>query len=609
MQKKVGNVSMMFLFLIKAMERFINLDKWLQQSMALVCFVLISNNVLAVESSIVLRMQDMNHKSISQAMCKAPFILQVELKNLDGYTDAHLMQHLSGFENFKTSRSMSSRNVSIDNGKKTTKTFYNFVLRSDKKGKFTVGYIALKDSSGRVITSNKIVIPVGGEVVLSEEEPKDKYFMRMSLDKKQAYVGEKIKLSIKFFDRLFVDDLHLQFPDFENAYFIKNKKHFNKSMITFEGEEYSVTEWIFDVYGTEQGPLIFQDIHAAFFAPELGNKFKLGGAFDFFRSLHKSEQHVVSKPVQVDIVPLPKNNDFKDVVAVGQFSSFTALIDKNSVPVGQGVVLTTELLGDANFEMVKPLSLKLPNDFKYYDSSMVTLNKGRSCKHSEFIVQANEPGSYCIEPQVFIYFDPSDAQYKTLQSKAINIEITPVIQAPEFTESNIESDELSNNGKKELKDFSVIKQGAVKSRLQAMIPFKKFQTLLWLLFLVWLCMVFYRHVLQKYIFELPFWIKFIVFYQAKKACKNAFSKKKVNDLYPIFVQLFTHLTGVNSGKLYKTVIVQHLVDKDFSDEEIKLWIDFYDRIVQVSFSLEVQSSQQGLFQESLQWIKLLKEKS
>ena len=60
MQKKVGNVSMMFLFLIKAMERFINLDKWLQQSMALVCFVLISNNVLAVESSIVLRMQDMN---------------------------------------------------------------------------------------------------------------------------------------------------------------------------------------------------------------------------------------------------------------------------------------------------------------------------------------------------------------------------------------------------------------------------------------------------------------------------------------------------------------------------------------------------------------------
>lgn len=608
MQKKVGKVSRVFSFFIEIIKSFMSLTNFLQTSIAFICFIIVSGNVFASESSIVLRMQDMNHKPISQAMCKAPFILQVELKNLDGYTDIHLMQYIAGIENFKTSRSMSSHNVSIDNGKKTTKVFYNFVLRSDKKGKFTVGHLTLKDKSGKVVQSNRLVIPVGSEVISSEEIQKDKYFMTMNIDKKQAYVGEKITLSIKFFDRLFVDDLHLQFPEFENAYFIKIKNHFSKSMVTFEGEEYSVTEWIFDVYAAEQGSLIFQDIHAVFFAPELESKFKLGGAFDFFRSLHKSEQHVVSNPVQVDIMPLPEHKDFQNIVAVGQFSNFTISINQNSVPVGQGVVLTTELFGSANFEMMKSPLLKLPNNFKYYDSNMVTLNDERSYKRCEFIVQASEPGNYRIEPQVFVYFDPIEAQYKTLQSDAINIEVTPVVQPP-LSESNIEFDELSDDGKKSIKDFTVIKQGTVHEQLQVMIPSNKFQRLLWLLCFMWLFLIVYRYVLQRYVFKLPLWINLIVFYQARKLCRRAYFENKINNLYPIFVQLFTHLTGVKSGQLYKTVIVQYLIDKGFSDEKIKQWKDFYERILRVSFSLETQLDQQSLFQESLEWIKLLKEKS
>ena len=123
MQKKVGKVSRVFSFFIEIIKSFMSLTNFLQTSIAFICFIIVSGNVFASESSIVLRMQDMNHKPISQAMCKAPFILQVELKNLDGYTDIHLMQYIAGIENFKTSRSMSSHNVSIDNGKKQQKCF------------------------------------------------------------------------------------------------------------------------------------------------------------------------------------------------------------------------------------------------------------------------------------------------------------------------------------------------------------------------------------------------------------------------------------------------------------------------------------------------------
>ncbi|MBV8661340.1 MAG: hypothetical protein JO129_04315, partial [Candidatus Dependentiae bacterium] len=82
MEKNAGKITIWFNFM--------------NRSIVSIFLLMASNFIFASESSIVLRMQDMNHKPIDQAMCKAPFILQVELKNLDGYTDAHVIQHTTG---------------------------------------------------------------------------------------------------------------------------------------------------------------------------------------------------------------------------------------------------------------------------------------------------------------------------------------------------------------------------------------------------------------------------------------------------------------------------------------------------------------------------------
>lgn len=590
MEKKVGKIVAIFLLLL-------------------------SNYIFTSESSIVLRMQDMNHKSIDQAMSQAPFILQVELKNLDGYTDVHLMQYIKGIENFKSSRSMTSHNVSIDNGKKTTKVFYNFILRSDEKGKFTVGPVYLKDHNGKNIKSNRLIISVGDEVLSSEKHEKDKYFMTTSLNKKQAFVGEKLILSVKFYDRLFVDDLHLQFPEFKNVYIVKNQENVSKSMIVFENEEYCVTEWLFDMYGTQPGSLIIQDIHAVFSAPELENKFKLGGAFDFFRSLHKSEQYITAKPSKVTIMPLPDHNDFSKVIAVGQFSKFIISVNQNSASVGQGIVLKTELFGNANFELIQSTPLVLPENFKYYDSNMVTIDEKRTYKQCEFIVQANTPGSYRIESQKFVYFDPDDSAYKILESNVLDIVITPadiISQSPRA--SDIILDELIEDNvsiQKDLKDFSVIQDGKVSVQQQIMIPIKRYQRLLWLLCLIWLFLIVYRAAsLQRYIFNHYAWKKFVIFSQTNRDYKSACLKQKVYKLHGIFIQLFAQLTNVNTGKLSDVIMIQYLVDKGFSAEQIRAWKAFYQKILQASFSSsQIQVHRNDLFQEYLLWIKELKERA
>jgi BatD DUF11 like domain len=575
--------------------------------------LLASNYIVASESSIVLSMQDMNHKPITQAMCKAPFILQVELKNLDGYTDVHLMQYISGIDNFKSSRSMTSHNVSMYNGKKIVKTFYNFVLRADKKGKFTLGPLILNDKIGQQIKSNRLIVPVGDEILASEKNAKDTYFMTMSLNKKQVYVGEKLTLSVKFYDRLFVEDLHLQFPDFQNLYFVKNKNQINKSTVLIDEEEYSLTEWVFDMYPTKDGQLIIQDIHAAFFAPELESKFKFGGAFDFFRSLHKSQQHIAAQPIGIDVLPLPYHKDIDNVTTVGQISKFVISLNQNTAPVGQGIVLSVEIFGDANFEMMPSPQLILPEGFQYYDSNMVTIDEQRTYKRCEFIVQATTPGTYSIESQSLIYFDPIAKAYKTIKSNKIDdITISPAVESTQKSDNQVADDIFEDNefGPKELKDFSVIQQEFVAASTEKMIPVTWFKYVLALLFLIWIALIGYRISLKKYLSNHQGLKKYRIFFQAKKAYTIAVQQQEVHRLYPIFMQMFNQLLENNNVKESRDVaILNYLADKNFSDEHIESWKKFYAQILQVSFSSKNQIQQELLFEQALAWIQLLKEKA
>ena len=576
-----------------------------------VFLLLLCNVFVASESSIILSMQDMNHKPITQAMCKAPFILQVELKNLDGYTDVHLMQYISGIDNFKSSRSMTSHNASMHNGKKIVKTFYNFVLRADKKGKFTLGPLILNDKIGEQIKSNRLIVPVGDEVVASEKNAKETYFMTMSLNKKQVYVGEKLTLSIKFYDRLFVEDLHLQFPDFKSLYFVKNKNKINKSTVVIEEEEYSVTEWVFDMYPTQDGPLIIQDIHAAFFAPELESKFKFGGAFDFFRSLHKSQQHIAPEAIGIDVLPLPHHKD--QITAVGQISKFVVTMNQNTAPVGQGIVLSVELFGDANFEMMPSPQLVLPEGFQYYDSNMVTIDEQRKYKRCEFIVQATIPGTYSIESQSLTYFDPIAKAYKTIKSNKLDdIIISPAAQSMQKSETALADDIFEDNefGPKELKDFSVMQQGFVGVSNEKMIPIAWFTYLLLLLFLIWIALIGYRISLKEYLINHAGLKNYRIFFQARKAYTIAVQRQEVYRLYPIFMQMFNQLLEKNNfGQSRDAAILNYLADKNFSDEQVQSWKNFYAQILQVSFSSKNQIEQQLLFEQAVAWIQLLKEKA
>jgi len=118
----------------------------------------------------------------------------------------------------------------------------------------------------------------------------------------------------------------------------------------------------------------------------------------------------------------------------------------------------------------------------------------------------------------------------------------------------------------------------------------------------------YRYAIEKYILTHDRWQYFMIFFQAKKACKYAAYRNNAVVLYSLFIDLFIALKVSSAGVINEDVIEQYLKLKEFTPEQIMQWRQFYSRLLRASFAHEDQSDTTALFKESLVWLQQLKEK-
>lgn len=572
-------------------------------------FLLIRVLCLDAFSEHTISIQDMNYRMIDQAKAQTPFILQLELdhKHFIDYD----IKHIPGLHNFKHSPVIKHSIVSSCNGQPCYKTIYKFILKSEKKGTFIVGPFILKDKKDQCIKISRYSISVGDEIILSDQVEAEKYMTVSWFEKNSLFVGEKGTLHVQLFDRVFVDTPSVVFPDFQYFKILDVAQADTTSIQNINGYDYLVTQWAIDFYPTCDGILTMQDMKIKFFEQRSQETSLSRGVFRRFGDMITVARELDLQPLQIDVYPLPESNNFYDVKAVGQFTDLRLSVNKNFVMQGQGLVLTTELFGMGNFEMLDFKKLILPQEFQYYDAGDMKINDQRTCKRSEFIVQANEPGNFEIAPQEFDYFDPIDQQYKKLYSNAITIAVDADIELQKYRESQIISlqDELSNPHRvQSIFDYKILSNDKVFKYGLAMVSLWWYQLLLYILLCIWICMMIYRYFLIEYVFVHDSWNRFFIFLCARIACQRAQSKNKPCMLHAIFFYLFVSLRVATAGAMHSQDIEKYLKDHDFSDNQIVQWRNFYSKLLRVSFTAHDELDSSVLFQESFIWLQQLKEK-
>jgi hypothetical protein len=141
-------------------------------------------------------------------------------------------------------------------------------------------------------------------------------------------------------------------------------------------------------------------------------------AFDeFFGNVNSEVRNVVSNPVEITVVELPKNKPYNFSGAVGQFK-ITTSIDNLSVKTNDAVNLRVKISGNGNIKYINAPKIDFPTDFDVYDPKVndnIKYSESGSIgfKSFEYLMIPRHAGDFTIPAFKFSYFDTQSNKFVT----------------------------------------------------------------------------------------------------------------------------------------------------------------------------------------------------
>ncbi len=554
-------------------------------------------------AKVELSVTDMDGNLLTQAAAGEPFMLKVFATGTVS-TRAPIIRGIEEF-NFHNA-GIKSRSI---NGKLSVKHKYR--LRSDKPGEYTIGP-AIFSVDGQQETSNVIRVNVGHEQVKDRRAKRKSAspFLSLKLDKKEAYVGQKVTASLSFFyPHTSISLERLNEPDLNN-FVIGSKTGPIETTKTLKGVEYHVLGWRFVLHPKQSGEYILPACFADYVIQKKHDHF-MGLSLVFGPRV--TRKRVYSNAVNLKVHSLPPHDP--PVEGVGSFVSYRAEVDTPLAKEGEGIVLSLTLEGDGNFDAISAPELKnMPSCCKYYDSKSHIIEKtmgGKKGKCFEYILQIMEGGDLEIPEQEFTYFDTLRHDYKRLKTRPLHVSIVPLrgksktaqlppSQQMKLDEKEVKSHNYPNNDLLPLNKDGMWRAGSERA-------------MSWRLFFLFLIITFIYIVAQLL---RPYTIRFVHYYGKKSQKKRAFprAKKEIKriesgkQLYPLFLELFAHRTGLAITSLSEPKIEDVLSSAGMNKGDIESWRHFFTRCAAHVYSSENNAEEsQVLIEKANKWLEKLEQ--
>lgn len=347
---------------------------------------------------------------------------------------------LRNFSILSGPNSSTSTSVQIINGKMTQSitNSYTYYLQATKQGKFAIKPAKIT-VDGKVHSSNSVSIEVVKGSTAGSTNKKntnntksaglssDDLFVRLSLSKSQAYLGEQIIATIKIYSRVdLVDFADMEFPSFDGFW---SQEIETPANITLERE--NVKGKIYNTGLLKKNILFPQqsgEITIDPFELECVVRQRTGKRDFFGRYMTRNViQKVKSarRKIKVKSLPASKPDGFNG--AVGSFK-MNASIDKDQVKTNEAITLNIKISGSGNLKLIDPLEIEFPPDFETFDpkinSNIKNSSSGASgVKTFEYLILPRHAGEFSIPPIAFSYFDPASKTFKTLHSDEYKITV------------------------------------------------------------------------------------------------------------------------------------------------------------------------------------------
>lgn len=277
----------------------------------------------------------------------------------------------------------------------------------------------------------------------TNEKLRDKLFLSVNLRKNNAYVNEKIPLSVK----LYINNLsvrNITYPIIENEAFLIDKfSQPRQYQEVLNGIAYTVIDFGTDIYGLYPGSFRIDPVEVSCVVAvrrKPSGRTRRASAFDesFFNSsifesfFGQYENHPIairSSEIPIEILALPdegKPESFDG--ALGNFN-FTVQASPRAVQVGDPITLLMKVSGTGNFNTVNPPRLDISGSFKTYEPDIKLEPK---CKTFEQVIIPKSDKVTGVPEVSFSFFNTGTKAYKTITAAPIPIDVRPLKKGQEL---------------------------------------------------------------------------------------------------------------------------------------------------------------------------------
>lgn len=352
-----------------------------------------------------------------------------------------------------------SSEMSVINGAVSRNVTYSFYLSPKNIGVFTIPAATIKYRGKQFQTQPQTVtvVKANGKAAntkpnpmagfpgsLTQNSPKSKQkatlsdvqlakgiFIKVETNKREAFVGEQITVDYKLYTRYGLSGKQfIQLPQLKGFFPVEFKQFdSNTRRENIGGVSYAVqTLRKVALYPQQEGTLTIDElgVEVGVIADNTEDPFSdpfFGGS----QSVRPYEVHSIAMPITVRALPREQPKKFSGAVGAYVMQSVAVPTD---VTTDDAVSVTLTITGNGDLKRIGMPNIGLDDStaFEIYepkvtDRSEETANDITGQKNYEITLIPRKVGKFMISP-TFTYFDTQTKQYKTLQPKTFEINVT-----------------------------------------------------------------------------------------------------------------------------------------------------------------------------------------
>jgi hypothetical protein len=351
----------------------------------------------------------------------------------------------------------------VINGKGSSVVKYGYILLPKKTGKLVIPTTSVEVNGKSVFCSvfsinvkkqdhvDGVPVPGSSSAIQMQEQIKEQvaeevelkpgedvlkkinsnHFLKVTVSKKQVYVGEPVLVQYKLYSRLRFNAFVSKQPTFIGCSVTEmTTGELKETVEVINGKKFGVRTFrTVQLFPLQAGKMTVGQV-------SVDNDISFTTASTDLRSMYYEEPAGVSKsitltsePVAIEVLPLPKE---ALNLPVGSFS-ITTKLKKESNAANEPNALIVTILGSGNFKSVNEPEIKLPENIYRFDAveadeidkiSFPLTGK----KVFEIPFEVNSTGKVSIAPIEFSFFDPVKGKVQTVSSNSLSLNVTAAVE-------------------------------------------------------------------------------------------------------------------------------------------------------------------------------------